>query len=264
MICIAIADTAPPVRNIVSTSDREVRLRWDDGTGYPPVAFIKRSEPLQFYLGELKTYEVTNGYNGANFTYLYLNITLIRRLTGSIVNMYAPSTLIVVVSWVTFWLSLEAAPARVALSITSLLTLCTQAQQNKSQLPPLNYITAVDIWLFTCIFMVFSSLVEFAISYNAIMKKKTAKFESIVQSPFVQREKKLATWVVKNRLNYRCHEREEIPTPSKPEKQKWYSRWSPKLEIDDVDVFCRKLFPFSFFLFAVIYWVHYLKIYNRT
>ncbi|GIY50314.1 gamma-aminobutyric acid receptor subunit beta-1 [Caerostris darwini] len=110
----------------VSTSDREVRLRWDDGTGYPPVAFIKRSEPLQFYLGELKTYEVTNGYNGANFTYLYLNITLIRRLTGSIVNMYAPSTLIVVVSWVTFWLSLEAAPARVALSITSLLTLCTQ------------------------------------------------------------------------------------------------------------------------------------------
>ncbi|GIY28620.1 hypothetical protein CEXT_310751 [Caerostris extrusa] len=37
--------------------------------------------------------------------------------------------------------------------------------------PSLNYITAVDIWLFTCIFMVFSTLVEFAISYNSQMNE---------------------------------------------------------------------------------------------
>ncbi|GIY11808.1 glycine receptor subunit alpha-4 [Caerostris darwini] len=253
-------DTQTCVFSIVlmSTSDKEVRLRWDDGTGYPPVAFIKRSEPLQFYLGELKTYEITNGYNGANFTYLYVNITLVRRLTGSIINMYAPSTLIVAVSWVTFWLSLEAAPARVALSITSLLTLCTQAQQNKSQLPPLNYITAVDIWLFTCMFMVFSSLVEFAIAYNLFMKKKAVKFESVMQTPFVQRERQLTTWVVKSRQD---QEKEASP---KPQKQKWYSHWYRKMEIADLDVFCRKLFPFSFIIFAVVYWVHYLTIYNQT
>ncbi|GBM53364.1 Glycine receptor subunit alpha-3, partial [Araneus ventricosus] len=105
---------------------------------------------------------------------LDVNFILVRRLTGSIINIYAPSSLITAVSWVTFWLRLEAAPARVSLSITSLLTLCTQVQFNKSQLPPLNYITAVDIWLFVCIFLVFSTLVEFAISYNTYTKTKVS------------------------------------------------------------------------------------------
>ncbi|GIY76765.1 glycine receptor subunit alpha-3 [Caerostris extrusa] len=170
--------------------------------------------------GELKTYEITNGYNGG------ISIVLIhtdRLLTYLKYIVFHHSQFHLPVREHHAGPSTDGehhqhvrplhphrgrqlgdllaesggSPARVALSITSLLTLCTQAQQNKSQLPPLNYITAVDIWLFTCMFMVFSSLVEFAIAYNLFMKKKAVKFESVMQTPFVQRERQLSTWVVK-------------------------------------------------------------------
>ncbi|KAF8787428.1 glycine receptor subunit alphaZ1-like [Argiope bruennichi] len=242
---------------LMSTSDKAVKLRWDDGTAYPSVMFVRKMEPLQFQLGELKTYEITNGYNGANFTYLYLNITLIRRLTGSIVNIFAPSTLIVVVSWVTFWLSLEAVPARVALSITSLLTLCTQAQQNKSQLPPLNYITAVDIWLFACIFMVFSTLVEFAVAYNVIMKKKS---KTSVQPSCMQCGRKIQ-WIIKKHMA--CSTPEVKPQAVSSQKNIIFS-WISKLDEVGLDNICRKMFPLLFLLFATVYWVHYLKIYHQS
>ena len=36
--------------------------------------------------------------------------------------MYVPSLLIVVLSWVSFWINIEAAPARTALGITTVLS----------------------------------------------------------------------------------------------------------------------------------------------
>ncbi|GIY01363.1 glycine receptor subunit alpha-3 [Caerostris extrusa] len=76
---------------------------------------------------------------------------------SSVINIYIPSALIVGMSWASFWLPLDAVPARVALSVTSLLTLCTQVQQYKANLPPVSYVTAMDIWLFLCAYSWFSS-----------------------------------------------------------------------------------------------------------
>lgn len=69
---------------------------------------------------------VSTSNSSGNYTVLVANFPMERRLMGSIVNTFAPSTLIVSMSWVTFWLKTDAVPARVALSVTSLLTLCTQ------------------------------------------------------------------------------------------------------------------------------------------
>ncbi|GFY69330.1 uncharacterized protein TNIN_138221 [Trichonephila inaurata madagascariensis] len=57
---------------------------------------------------------------------LVVLFVFVRQLMGSFINVFLPSTLIVAVSWISFWIRVEAAPARVALSVTSLLTLCTQ------------------------------------------------------------------------------------------------------------------------------------------
>ncbi|KFM57837.1 Glycine receptor subunit alpha-3, partial [Stegodyphus mimosarum] len=123
-------------------------------------------------------------------------------------NTYAPSTMIVTMSWVSFWLKVDAVPARVALSITSLLTLCTQVQQYKAQLPPVSYIKAMDIWLFVCIIMVFSTLLEFAISYNIHSKKcqKCSNTHTKASSPDADEEDKddrpktiTNTWVAKDK-----------------------------------------------------------------
>lgn len=103
---------------------------------------------------------------------MYANFTFVRRVSGSIVNTYVPSTLVVFLSWISFWIDIEAVPARVTLGVTSLLTLVTQMVQAHSGLPPISYMTAMDVWLFVCLLTVFSSLIEFAISYHFHVTEK--------------------------------------------------------------------------------------------
>ncbi len=55
------------------------------------------------------------------------------------VQTYIPSSLIVAISWVSFWIDPNAVPARVTLSFTTLLTLTTQAAAIRMGLPAVSY-----------------------------------------------------------------------------------------------------------------------------
>lgn len=52
-----------------------------------------------------------------------------------LIQMYIPSLLIVILSWVSFWINMDAAPARVALGITTVLTMTTQSSGSRTSLP---------------------------------------------------------------------------------------------------------------------------------
>ena len=45
-----------------------------------------------------------------------------------------------------FWLDAHAVPARVALGVTTLLTMSTQTASINSALPPVAYTKAIDVW----------------------------------------------------------------------------------------------------------------------
>lgn len=119
-----------------------------------------------------------------NYTFLIAKFTFSRRLSSAIFKVYVPSTLIVLLSWISFWVDVEAVPARITLGVTSLLTLTTQIVQAHSGLPPISYMTAMDIWLFGCLIAVFSVLVEYAFAYQFFIlikqaRKKTTLFKVI-------------------------------------------------------------------------------------
>ncbi|GFY59899.1 glycine receptor subunit alpha-3 [Trichonephila inaurata madagascariensis] len=199
-----------PSSSVMSTPDSRALLTWFGDETSPfkdsvkSIDLLRKIEPLQFYLASptvhlvRKDFSKTAGNDGEierdSYTYLMVNFTFVRRIVSSIINTYGPSTLIVAMSWATFWLQMDAIPARVALSITSFLTICTQVQQYKTNLPPVSYVTAMDIWLFTCIFMVFSTLVEFAICYDTYKKAKKDKEKrdppSLLDSEFKMKELK--------------------------------------------------------------------------
>ena len=54
--------------------------------------------------------------------------------------------LIVVISWVSFWIDRRAVPARVTLSFTTLLSLSTLGNGLRFGLPMVSYAKAIDYW----------------------------------------------------------------------------------------------------------------------
>jgi hypothetical protein len=66
-----------------------------------------------------------------------------RRLGYYLFHTYIPTCLIVVMSWISFWIRPEAVPARVTLGVTSLLTLHTQHANSQKALPPVSYIKVI-------------------------------------------------------------------------------------------------------------------------
>lgn len=71
--------------------------------------------------------------------------------------------MLVIVSWVSFWLDPNAIPARVSLGVTTLLTMATQISGINASLPPVSYTKAIDVWTGSCLTFVFGALLEFAI-----------------------------------------------------------------------------------------------------
>ena len=93
-------------------------------------------------------------------------------LSGSstLIQVYIPSILIVILSWVSFWINVDAIPARVSLGLLTVLTMTTQSTAANQALPRVSYIKAIDVWMSMCLIFVFVALLEFAI-VNVISRR---------------------------------------------------------------------------------------------
>eukprot|EP00095_Tigriopus_kingsejongensis_P004989 maker-scaffold96_size378025-snap-gene-2.49 protein:Tk04989 transcript:maker-scaffold96_size378025-snap-gene-2.49-mRNA-1 annotation:"gamma-aminobutyric acid receptor subunit beta-like" len=104
-----------------------------------------------------------------------------RNIGYFVFQTYLPSILIVMLSWVSFWINHEATSARVALGITTVLTMTTISTGVRSSLPRISYVKAIDIYLVMCFVFVFAALLEYAaVNYTywgarAKKKKKEKK-----------------------------------------------------------------------------------------
>jgi glycine receptor alpha-3 len=73
--------------------------------------------------------------HAGKFTCIEVRFHLERQMGYYLIQMYIPSLLIVILSWVSFWINMDAAPARVALGITTVLTMTTQSSGSRTSLP---------------------------------------------------------------------------------------------------------------------------------
>ncbi|XP_046575764.1 glycine receptor subunit alpha-2-like [Haliotis rubra] len=86
-----------------------------------------------------------------------------RNIQYYIVQMYIPSILIVIVSWISFWLTVTSVAGRISLGVLTVLTMTTQSSGVNASLPRVSYTKAIDIWMSTCLLFVFAALIEFAV-----------------------------------------------------------------------------------------------------
>uniref|UniRef100_A0A4W3H9M2 Glycine receptor, alpha 3 n=1 Tax=Callorhinchus milii TaxID=7868 RepID=A0A4W3H9M2_CALMI len=208
----------------------------------------------------------TKHYNTGKFTCIEVRFHLERQMGYYLIQMYIPSLLIVILSWVSFWINMDAAPARVALGITTVLTMTTQSSGSRASLPKVSYVKAIDIWMAVCLLFVFSALLEYAaVNFVSRQHKELLRLR--------RRKKKKDDEVRESRFSFSAYGMgpclqpkdglpgkgsNSLPAPKSQDDMR-------KLFIDrakKIDTVARAGFPLAFLIFNIFYWVIY-KIIRR-
>ncbi|GCB79291.1 hypothetical protein scyTo_0015955, partial [Scyliorhinus torazame] len=227
--------------------------------------------------------EMTNFKSAGQFPRLSLHFQLRRNRGVYIIQSYMPSILLVAMSWVSFWISQSAVPARVSLGITTVLTMTTLMISASKSLPRASAIKALDVYFWICYVFVFAALVEYAFAhFNAdYMRKQRAKIKAhklCVEA--IKRNGKDAIVLfslsaagvnqelfMSNRL-HRTHKvvhggeiengktRANKHNPKRNKKLTLKSVFKP-IDSDTIDIYARAVFPAAFAAVNVIYWVAY-------
>lgn len=108
-----------------------------------------------------------------SFPCLRIHFHLSRRLRAYILTTYLPSFLVVLLSWLSFWIDLESAPARTSLSILTILTITTQSSALLRSTPAGSFTKAIDVWMATCLVFVFGAFIEYSIVNTLARRQKS-------------------------------------------------------------------------------------------
>ncbi|XP_035892373.1 glycine receptor subunit alpha-4 isoform X3 [Anopheles stephensi] len=122
-----------------SYHNQKIRLKWaDNGVTINPELKL-----LQYNLGQPLQLEETDGYmpeKYGNFSRLAVYFRFERQIGHHLIQTFAPSALVVMLSWFSFWLGLDAIPGRVTLLVTCMLTLVTMFTGMRADIPPVAYV----------------------------------------------------------------------------------------------------------------------------
>ncbi|XP_078694612.1 glycine receptor subunit alphaZ1-like isoform X1 [Branchiostoma floridae x Branchiostoma belcheri] len=160
------------VRRIVSHTTMDINLKWSE----VPIVLNEAIRLPEFQITDVNSTRCDAVREVGTFSCLEGRFKMVRRMGYYIIQTYIPSILIVILSWLTFWISPEIAPARVALGITTVLTSTTFTAINRSTMPRFSYVRAIDIWLLACSFFIFAALVEFAAVHFLFKRHKKFGF----------------------------------------------------------------------------------------
>ncbi|NXF65202.1 GLRA3 protein, partial [Ciccaba nigrolineata] len=236
----------------------------------------------QFLLKEEKDLcYCTKHYNTGKFTCIEVRFHLERQMGYYLIQMYIPSLLIVILSWVSFWINMDAAPARVALGITTVLTMTTQSSGSRASLPKVSYVKAIDIWMAVCLLFVFSALLEYAaVNFVSRQHKELLRFRrkrkknKVKVTVFTTLKESLRLIydddVRESQFSFTaygmgpCLQAKDGVTQKGPNNPVQAAPKSPdemrKVFIDrakKIDTISRACFPLAFLIFNIFYWVIY-------
>uniref|UniRef100_A0A8C6SFI3 Gamma-aminobutyric acid type A receptor beta3 subunit n=1 Tax=Neogobius melanostomus TaxID=47308 RepID=A0A8C6SFI3_9GOBI len=138
----------------------DIEFYWKGGEA--AVTGVTRIELPQFSIVDYKLVSRNVVFSTGAYPRLSLSFKLKRNIGYFILQTYMPSILITILSWVSFWINYDASAARVALGITTVLTMTTINTHLRETLPKIPYVKAIDMYLMGCFVMVFLALLEYA------------------------------------------------------------------------------------------------------
>jgi len=120
-------------------------------------------------------------FTGA-FSCLEIQFILTRDVGYFIIQVYLPSLLVVILSWVSFWINVEASPARVSIGLLTVLTTTTQSTSINASMPRVSYVKAIDVWMSVCLVFVFAALLEYAL-VNVLVRRRGIRILHSIPRP---------------------------------------------------------------------------------
>ncbi|KAH7977068.1 glutamate-gated chloride channel [Rhipicephalus sanguineus] len=167
-----------------------------------------------------------------------------------LLSTYVPSTMVVVVSWIAFWVDAGAAASRVTLGVACLLMLVAQVGHNRIASPHATQLQPGDVWFFVSAVAVFCSLLEFVLAHGSHRDKARAQgvgaAASAVAEPRYRVYRKPPTM---NTLTIMCD--------AASQTERSYRAY----RANELDVLARVIFPIAFMLVASIYFLWYAASY---
>lgn len=104
---------------------------------------------------------IPGGLRGAGFEFEF---DAKRRVGYFIFKIFVPLVMIVVMSWIVFWLDPSEAGTQISVAITSMLTLIAYRFLLGNLLPPVSYMTQMDYFILGSTALVFTALMESAVT----------------------------------------------------------------------------------------------------
>ncbi|XP_063587556.1 glycine receptor subunit alpha-2-like [Penaeus indicus] len=154
---------------------RELHLNWYHDN---PVKLYRQLHLLQFEVKFVAATNCSHSFPSGNYSCLQAVFHLQRNLAYHLVQSYLPSSLIVVVSWISFWLDADAVASRVILGVTTLFTVCSESAAFGNKLSTVSYVKALDVWMGSCTVFVFLAMVEFTLVNYIGRRRRRLLFRS--------------------------------------------------------------------------------------
>ncbi|XP_039626538.1 gamma-aminobutyric acid receptor subunit pi [Polypterus senegalus] len=224
-------------------------------------------------------------YETGQYPKLIFHFELKRNILYFILETYVPSSLLVVLSWVSFWISQSSVPARICIGVTTVLTMTTLMMGARTSLPNANcFIKAIDVYLGICFSFIFGALIEYAVAHFCTLHHPDAA-KIISYGHELQRIEDEMNGAVRTiTRNSQCPKPQDDdsslskcpPTESEPkgerkEQEDQCAKVSYLLkkvvcflnccQVENphyIDNYSRLSFPLSFIIVNLLYWMYYL------
>ncbi|XP_040290754.1 gamma-aminobutyric acid receptor subunit pi [Bufo bufo] len=205
-------------------------------------------------------------YETGRYPKLVFHFDLKRNILYFILETYVPSILLVVLSWVSFWISQSSVPARICIGVTTVLTMTTLMMGARTSLPNANcFIKAIDVYLGICFSFIFGALLEYAIAHFCTLHRLDQK--NIIKD---LEEEDIDMNGTINAVSSRENSRTKTDTSKNEKRRGGRILLSLMKRIQcilycfqiknphHIDNYSRLSFPLCFIVVNVFYWVYYL------
>jgi len=175
---------------IVANSASDIQYGWRLGNN-KSVNFDTKVLLSQFDLIRYPQYDEVTDMNGrkytqkisictmiflGNFSMLRVDFVLKRHMGYYILQVYIPSSMLVMLSWVSFFIHREATADRVNIGVMTFLSLATLSFDIRNYTAAVSYLTALDWFVIMAYAFLLASLLQFAFVHYFTKVKIILKF----------------------------------------------------------------------------------------